>query len=141
MRIWGSQWSHFPRHRCFRFCISFMSPSAIANSVFLRHPECTPSSANRGLDSVRISMGERHEHGRIALAWETHMRISMRESMESLSASSFSLMRRVVFVSFTPFDSSSIDVLFHRNHSESTSSCIVDRTSSIFLTQSRLIQS
>ena len=67
MRIWGSQWSHFPRHRsffCFRFFVSFLSPSAIANSVLFRRPGCTPSSANRGLDSVCISMGERREHGR-----------------------------------------------------------------------------
>ena len=67
MRIWGSQRSHLPRHRsvfCFRFCVSFVSPSAIANSVLFRRPECTPSSANRGLDSVRISMGERRERGR-----------------------------------------------------------------------------
>ena len=34
-----------------------------ANSVFIRRSECTPSSANRGLDSVRISVGERREHG------------------------------------------------------------------------------
>ena len=37
-----------------------------ANSVLFRRSGCTPSSANRGLDSVRISMGERREHGRIA---------------------------------------------------------------------------
>jgi len=35
--------------------------------LFLFHrPECTPSSVNRGLDSVRISMGEPHEHRRVA---------------------------------------------------------------------------
>ena len=52
-----------------------MSPSAIANSVLFRRSGCTPSSVNRGLDSVRISMGERREHGRIASAWENRMRI------------------------------------------------------------------
>ena len=36
----------------------------IPNSVLFRRSGCTPSSANRGLDSVRISMGERREHGR-----------------------------------------------------------------------------
>ena len=36
----------------------------LVNSVFFRRPECTPSSANHRLDSVRISMGERREHRR-----------------------------------------------------------------------------
>ena len=69
MRIWGSQRSHLPRHRsfvCFRFFVSFVSLSAIGNSVLLRRSGYTPSSVNHGLDSVRISVEERHGHGRIA---------------------------------------------------------------------------
>jgi len=48
-------------------------------SVLFWCPESTPSSANHGLDSECISMGERrergepHEHGRIASAWENFM--------------------------------------------------------------------
>ena len=68
MRIWGSQWSHLLLHRalfCFRYIVCFI----LANSVVLRRPECTSSSVNRGLNSVRMSMGEHREHGRIAWEW------------------------------------------------------------------------
>ena len=63
MLIWGSQRSHFLHHRsvfCFRFFVSFVSPSAIANSVLFHRNECTPLSVNRGLDTVHISIGELH---------------------------------------------------------------------------------
>ena len=75
MRIWGSQRSHFPLRRtvfCFRFFVSFVSPSAIANLVLFGRPGCTPSSANRGLDSVRISMGEPREHENLMSMGESH---------------------------------------------------------------------
>ena len=64
MRIWGSQWSHFPRHRsffCFRFCVSFVSPSAIANSVLFRRSGCTPFSIESWIaESVSHAVSE-HE--------------------------------------------------------------------------------
>ena len=104
MRIWGSQRSHFPRHHsffCFRFCVSFVSPSASSLIQFfsivlnVRH---LPS--NRGLDSECISMGERREHRRTSWASENRMRMGephahMAESTESLSASSLILLLQV----------------------------------------------
>jgi hypothetical protein len=45
----------------------------IPNSVLFCRSGCTPSSPNRGLHSVRISMGERRKHGRIALAWKNRI--------------------------------------------------------------------
>jgi hypothetical protein len=57
-----------PRELCESLCF-------IPNLVLFRRSGCTPSSPNRGLHSVRISMAERREHGRIAWAWENPMRI------------------------------------------------------------------
>jgi hypothetical protein len=82
-----------------------VNPSAIVDSVLLRRSGCTPSSANRGPDSVCISMGERREHGRTSSVRDNHMRMGiphayMEESMESLSASSLSVLlqvRRLLF--------------------------------------------
>jgi len=62
MRIWGSQ----------RLILLLQ---VLCQLFLFRCPECTPSSVNRGLDTVRInvenviSMGESHEHGRIACAY------------------------------------------------------------------------
>ena len=44
----------------------------LANSVLFRRPESTPSSANHGLDSECISMGERREHGEPHEHGESH---------------------------------------------------------------------
>jgi hypothetical protein len=87
----GSQRSHLPLHRsffCFRYVLCF-----IADSVLFRRSGCTPSSANRGLDSVGISM-------RTSWAWENRMGMRephphMGESLESLSASSLSILLQV----------------------------------------------
>jgi hypothetical protein len=38
---------------CFRFFVSFLSPSATANSVFFRRSGSPPSSPDHPLDSVR----------------------------------------------------------------------------------------
>jgi hypothetical protein len=106
MRIWGSQRSHFPLHRsvfCFRFLVSFVSPSAIVDSVLFCRPESTPSSPDRSLNKVRsrnplafakkshMTIGERHKHWSTSCAYEGVNGVTFRfiaESFASVSAGS-----------------------------------------------------